>query len=533
MFLFVCLASDLWAGPYADAPGNNSSTAISMDSAAFVGWAGGWENYLPGDQVDSTFQTPEKATGKASGNTFDIVCLGREGSVTMIFDSPVRNGDGWDFAVFENSFSDSFIEVAYVEVSSDGVNFLRFDSVSLTPAPVSGFGNMDPTDIDGLAGKYRQGYGTPFDLQDLAARPEVLDGQVNLGSIGYIRLIDIVGDGRSFDSSERPIYDPYPTVNSAGFDLDAVGARYLEGQTPSVNLPEKPVLLLPVNGSQVQVQPTLETGDFADQDELDTHMLTRWQISNNDPAFNPQNILLDEISGNHLKSLTIPAYRLDYSSTCYWRVSYYDTQAMMSSWSDIFSFTTPADNSDLDFNGIPDDQQVDYDWDGDGVADPGVKTAKGVNSKGQQIEIGIEGVSNVAAVTAVMTVEPGSTDTADRPYDLLSGLAAFKVQVVDSVEFVRLKIYLSSPAPSNARWYKYDSINGWREYPHAEFASDRTFVILTLVDGNLDYGDTDKKIDGFIIDPGGSGSPFSPSLPADGESGMGGSGSCFISTVIR
>lgn len=532
MFLFVCLAPAALGGPYAPAPGNGSSTAIYMDSAAFIGWADAWEDYLPGDQVNSTFQTPEKATGKANGNSFDIVSLGRAGSVTMTFDPPIRNGEGWDFAVFENSFSDTFLELAFVEISSDGLNFLKFESASLTSGPVSGFGKVDPTDIDGLGGKYRQGYGTPFDLQDLAAMPEVIAGQVNLGSIAFVRIIDIIGDGRSLDSSGRLIYDPYPTSNSAGFDLDAIGVRFQTGQTPSVNSPEKPVLLLPANESQTEIQPTLEAGAFADPDELDTHMLTKWQISNNDPGFDPSNIIIDEISGTWLTSLTIPAYRLDYSTTYYWRVTYYDTQAMASSWSDVFSFTTKANDRDLDLNGIPDDQQIDFDWDGDGVADIGVKSAKGVNSGGQQIQAGIEGVANVASVTSMMTVPPDNTDTKNRPYELLSGLVAFKVQVVDPAEFVELKIYLSPPAPSSALWYKYDSINGWREYPHAEFAPNRTHVILTLKDGTATYGDTDKTVDGFIIDPGGPGSPFSPTPPPDGESGLGGSGGCFINATM-
>ena len=45
----------------------------------------------------------------------------------------------------------------------------------------------------------------------------------------YVRLIDVVGDGSTFDSfpaaygGPHPIYDPYPTTGSSGFDLDAVG----------------------------------------------------------------------------------------------------------------------------------------------------------------------------------------------------------------------------------------------------------------------------------------------------------------------
>jgi hypothetical protein len=179
--------------------------------------------------------------GQAEGTSFDSVSLGRGGSLTLTFDTPIQNGTGWDFAVFENSFSDQYLELAYVAVSSNGIDFVRFDNISLTRNPVPGFGNIDPTDVDGLAGKYRQGFGTPFDLEDLSAKDEVQSGDVDLSSISFIRIVDIVGDGSYLDSSGEPIYDPYPTAGSAGFDLDAVGvsngAPYPPGVYVSPDIP--------------------------------------------------------------------------------------------------------------------------------------------------------------------------------------------------------------------------------------------------------------------------------------------------------
>ena len=72
-----------------------------------------------------------------------MVSLGKGGSITLSFDPPVSNGDGWDFAVFENGFEDTFLELAYVEVSSDGVVFVRFDNASLTPDPVPRHGGAE------------------------------------------------------------------------------------------------------------------------------------------------------------------------------------------------------------------------------------------------------------------------------------------------------------------------------------------------------------------------------------------------------
>ncbi|MCC7408620.1 MAG: hypothetical protein IT442_11160 [Phycisphaeraceae bacterium] len=200
------------AGPYAPAAGVTGSTAIYKTDVGFTAWASGYQDYLPGAAVDEIWKTPELALGPAAGDSYDIVCLGAGGRITLTFDKPIANGAGADFAVFENAITDGFLELAYVEVSADGTNYFRFPSASLTVAPVAAYGTLDPTNIDGLAGKYRQGYGTPFDLS-----------VVGLSSARYVRILDIVGDGSAQDSSNRPIYDPYPNYGSAGFDLEAVG----------------------------------------------------------------------------------------------------------------------------------------------------------------------------------------------------------------------------------------------------------------------------------------------------------------------
>ena len=227
------------AGPYAPAAGKPGSTAIYKDDASFTNWATGYVNYLPGTGVDATWKTPEKALGKAVGDSYDVVVLGDGGSITLTFGGYITNGTGADFAVFDNSFSDTFLELGYVEVSSNGVDFFRFPSASLTTKPVGGFGAVDPTNIDGLAGKYKQGYGTPFDL-DLLAGTAGLD----VNKVQYVRIVDIVGNGTSLDSAGRPIYDPYPTTGSAGFDLDAVGVIHYAAITPTPAVPEPSQLAL-------------------------------------------------------------------------------------------------------------------------------------------------------------------------------------------------------------------------------------------------------------------------------------------------
>ena len=151
------------------------------------------------------------------------------GEITLTFEQAIINGDGADFAVFENGFGfadtgNLFAELAYVEVSTDGLNFVRFPSISLTENPVPPEGQIEPTMVYNLAGKHinnglvlpdnsfgQSSWGTPFDLDDLTDSSLVQTGVVNLNQINFIRLIDIPGNGTFLDSENRPIYDPWPT----------------------------------------------------------------------------------------------------------------------------------------------------------------------------------------------------------------------------------------------------------------------------------------------------------------------------------
>lgn len=228
--------------PYPDRVGTATTTAIHKDSTQFVGWADGYMNITYGGGVDALWRTPEKALGKPDGGSHDIVCLGDGGQITMTFSKAIIDGPGFDFAVFENAFSDYFLELAWVEVSSDGINFVRFPNFYANTNPVSN--NHDTWKIYGLAGKYISGYGTPFDLAELESTyititrgtPSVYDyypefkqaftnnfPYLNTSNILYVRIIDIVGNGSAKDTVGLNIYDPYPTTGSAGFDLDAIG----------------------------------------------------------------------------------------------------------------------------------------------------------------------------------------------------------------------------------------------------------------------------------------------------------------------
>jgi hypothetical protein len=214
---------------YPSAAGEPGSDAVGADSASLVAWASVVENYAPGAGVLEEWRESSQALGPAEGNSFDIVSMGEGGTLTLGFDEPIADGLGPDFVLFENSFSDTFLEFAFIEVSSDGVTFVRFDSASQTRDSVGQFGGVNPEHIGALGGRYRQGWGTPFDLGALRQRREVVTGELELASIRYVRILDVVGDGSMSDSFGRPIYDPTPTMESTGFDVDGLGVINVAG----------------------------------------------------------------------------------------------------------------------------------------------------------------------------------------------------------------------------------------------------------------------------------------------------------------
>ena len=223
----------LWAqfAPAQDKPG---TTAMHADSSAFVAWAKGCTVERGPMRIDNpenglaSFGEEALALG-VPGGTMDVVSLGDGGTATLTFESPICNGTGPDFAVFENGIvsdvtGNAFLELAFVEVSTDGVNFVRFPATSLTPTEtqMGGFGEVDPTMINNLAGKYQIGYGTPFDLEELRDSTAI-----DINNINYVRLVDVVGtidpQYASRDSKGRIVNDPYPTAfNSSGYDLTGV-----------------------------------------------------------------------------------------------------------------------------------------------------------------------------------------------------------------------------------------------------------------------------------------------------------------------
>ena len=209
---------------YPPAPPDPLTTAVAYNDARIVNWATGVATYLPGAGVsDPKWMMPSQVLGPAGTDTTAVVVLGNGGTITLTFPAPITDGAGWDFAVFENSFaSDVFLELGFVEVSSDGSHFARFDSAFQGTVTPCGSCSATAAEIGGLAGAYMVGYGTPFDLAALRNSPLVRDGSVDLTAIQYVRIVDIIGDGTTLDSFGRGIVDPISSGPTAGFDLDGI-----------------------------------------------------------------------------------------------------------------------------------------------------------------------------------------------------------------------------------------------------------------------------------------------------------------------
>ena len=226
----VCiLAMQVAVAQFAPPAGQAGTTAMYKDSSAFVAWATaakikrGYQDISNPLQGPTTLGDSIAVIGKADG--VKIVSLGDGGSAIVTFKLPVTNEPGSDFAVFENGFNDTFLELAFVEVSSDGVNYFRFPATSNTQDTLQ-MGNdaeIDARKINNLAGKYRANYGTPFDLEELAGIPGL-----DLNKITHVKITDVIGSVQpmyaSLDKNGKKINDPWPTpFASSGFDLDAVG----------------------------------------------------------------------------------------------------------------------------------------------------------------------------------------------------------------------------------------------------------------------------------------------------------------------
>jgi hypothetical protein len=226
LFVFCCISQLVFA-QFAPPQGQTGSTAMYKDSSAFVAWVTsskivrGLQNISNPSLGYATVGDSTSPIGIADGT---VVSLGDSGYAICSFQNEIYDGRGNDFAVFENSFDGNFLELGFVEVSSDGVNFFRFPATSNTQGTVQTgtYGDTDATKVNNLGGKYKVLYGTPFDLTQMQG----ISG-LDVNHIKQVKVIDVVGNiGQyaTYDKNNNKVNDPWPTpFASCGFDLDAIG----------------------------------------------------------------------------------------------------------------------------------------------------------------------------------------------------------------------------------------------------------------------------------------------------------------------
>ncbi len=232
-------------------------------------WATDVVDYRPAGQMNIlgvSYADPSNGLGVVDRSVVSLGDVAQDavldgnvpGAITLAFGDPcdpndpghIKNHAGYDFVVFENgiqsqvSTGDSvagqlFAELAYVEVSSNGTDFVRFPNTCLTENAIDKVGTTDPDKIMNLAGVHPNtraiSLGTPFDLEDLSQAEAVVVGLVDINDIRFVRLVDVPGYGGFADSYGHPIYDPTGGFTN-GFDLDAVGVLHAQIYSADINL---------------------------------------------------------------------------------------------------------------------------------------------------------------------------------------------------------------------------------------------------------------------------------------------------------
>lgn len=220
------------------------TASISASALAQSRFATSVANYTPGTGTGA-FADPSKLLGGPQGGgfdqgSFDVCTLGVGGSATLAFDVVIADGPGADLSVFENALTFAgavFSEVAWVEVSTDGVNFARFPNRYAGPSTgLPGFtapwgtysgltggaptlANVATNSIDPLNPVVSGG--EAFDLADLQLDPLVQNGTVNLAQVNFVRIVDIP-HASGLDSFGNVIWDNSGASGSGDFDAVAV-----------------------------------------------------------------------------------------------------------------------------------------------------------------------------------------------------------------------------------------------------------------------------------------------------------------------
>jgi hypothetical protein len=302
--------------------------------------------------------------------------------------------------------------------------------------------------------------------------------------------------------------------------------------SPASNVPpDKPSIAYPPDGqSETEVPLSVTTDPFTDPD-VDCHMQSRWQISEQNDF---SSLVLDATTDSHRTTLPVPHMILKPNETYYVRVRFYDIYSAVSEWSDSAEFTTAYYVIDNNGDGVPDEWEVDgtVDFNLNGIPDifeP--ENIKCVRAADGSVNIGVEKISDsITEIQAVDAIDPADIPySPERPADIIYGLFSYRLILNQPGAVARVRVYFSAGIYPTDNFYKYDTLNGWYNYTHyTTFNDDGQSFILELTDGG--NGDSDGVANGIITDPGGisSGSSF----PSSGELDAGGElRGCFLATA--
>ena len=504
--------------------GNDSDYAIVTGQAADISVEKKINNEIPrvGENVLFTITVTNEGPNNSTGiQIIDQLPTGLIYQSSTPSQGAYDSGTGvWEIGGLANGTSATLKIIAAIDQSGDITNTAtRTASIPTDTNSNNDIGNVtisihDDYDNDGMPDEWEVENGLNPWIDDSSQDPDE-DGLNNLGE--YQNGTDPISfdtDNDGIDDGWEVQYGLNPLVDDAAEDPDEDSVsnldEYLNGSDPNIaegnHAPNQPVPFSPTNGeTDVSLTPDLQAEAFSDPDIGDTHAKTQWQISTADDF---SELVLDIMSTEHLTALTVSELFFNINTTYYWRVRFYDNNIVESRWSDTFYFTTiPQDDTDLDADGIPDDQEVDdtVDMDNDGTPDIYQNDIACVNTVVGDGQLCIQRSTNVTSIESMISIDPDTiSDTENGPEEMPLGLISFKLTVDAVGDTGIVTVYLSDPAPDDAKWYKYDLVNGWQDYSHhAFFSEDRTSVALVLEDGGI--GDADGTENGIIVDPSGLG----------------------------
>lgn len=299
----------------------------------------------------------------------------------------------------------------------------------------------------------------------------------------------------------------FPDTDQRGI-LRPAGTNADVGPFEFLSIPDKPVILSPIEGTtEVSLEALLSADAYSHPGSVE-HSCTLWQISTSETSFDEE--LLWELSSDYfLTSASVAPNVLEESSSYFLRARYIDIEGGESFWSDMISFSTMEISEDDALydgnnNGIPDLQEVviSLDLDGNEIDDNVQEDMKSLESSTVYGSVSVLAGESVSSINSIQFLDPELDINDDRnmPENFPMGVLSFNLSV-NKGSTATVTIFFENPLPLDTVWYKHGD-EGWYDYSdHLVFAPDMSSVELSFQDGG--FGDGDGLVNATIVDPGG------------------------------